>query len=64
VTGRLRFIARPLTLRRDSPETYGVFLVRACGREECLAYGDRARMEGIAARLQDQEDDRHRPAPG
>jgi len=55
---RLRFVARPLTLRRDSPETWGVFLVRACGSEQCLAYGDRARMEAIAARMQAREDGR------
>jgi hypothetical protein len=65
---RLRFEARPLTLRpgtiADPEAAYGVYLIHRDGRERCLAYGDRARMEGIAARLQDQEDDRHRPAPG
>ena len=55
---RLRFVARPLTLRpgtvADPEAAWGVYLIRRDGRERCLGYGSRARCEGIAARFHDE----------
>jgi hypothetical protein len=64
--GRLRFVARPLSARPGAP--YGVFRLggdgHEPGREECLAFGPRRLCEGLAARLQDREDDLHAPGAG
>lgn len=58
--GRCRFEARPLTARPGSP--WGLFRVWPHGKEECVAYGARERIEPAAARLQAREDGQ-RPPP-
>ena len=56
-------MARPLSAPPRG--LWGVFRLggdgREPGREECLAYGPRRVCEHLAARLQDREDDLHRP---
>lgn len=60
--GRPRFEARPLPVRPGGQELWGLFRIWPHGKEECVAYGARERIEPAAARLQAREDGQ-RPPP-